>query len=224
MGANQINKTARKRQDTYIYIDVSNIRSCCIKTSGFLIDFVKLLDYFKRRYPNLKEVRYYEGVAKGDKKKQEMFKFLEKKGYTICSLERKSYTLTETKAVEIKCPKCENEWTAEITEEHLTMKSNVDVYLASDIMMRASVADHPTRVILVSCDGDYAEMIKNALSLNNNISVSVLGTPPVRDIKKNTFSVRLKALRGELPKSRYKLHNIDDIRSVIKSDRQMISK
>lgn len=44
-------KIACKNQDTYIYIDVSNIRSACLKTLGFMVDFAKLFDYFKEKYP-----------------------------------------------------------------------------------------------------------------------------------------------------------------------------
>lgn len=214
----QQGKIARKNQDTYVYIDVSNIRWACQKTLDFRIDFVRLLDYFKQKYPNLKEVRYYEGMASGDAKKQRMFNFLKRKGYIICSLKRKSYNTTETEERDVKCPECGHEWTAEFTREHKAMKSNVDVYLASDMIAQVATTDRPTRLILVSCDGDYAEAIKVAIQLNENISVAVLATPPVKDITKNTLSVRLKALRSQT--EHYKLQNIDDIRSLIESDKQ----
>lgn len=174
-------KLARKNQDTYVYIDVSNIRSSCLKTLGFMVDFAKLLDYFKQKYPSLKEVRYYEGIATGDEKKKRMFKFLERKGYTICSPERKSYNSVMVEERDVACPKCGHKWTAELRKEYRAMKSNVDVYLASDMVARASVAEQPTRLILVSCDGDYAEAIKTAIGLNDEVSVAVLATPTVRD-------------------------------------------
>ena len=203
-------------QDTYIFIDVSNIRSTCLKTLDFLIDFVKLLDYFKRRYPKLKAVRYYEGIASDDEKKYKMFKFLEKIGYIICPLERKSYTLKETKEVDVKCPKCKHKWTVKIVEEHLTMKSNVDVYLATQLLRVAHFATEPTHIILVSCDGDYAEMIKDALE-NENVTITVLATPHVRILRKNTLSKRLKMLYTELGKdnNRYHLKNIANIGAMI---------
>ena len=228
------------KQDTYVFADVSNIRSSCLKTLDFLIDFVKLLDYFKRRYPNLKAVRYYEGIASDDEKKRKMFRFLGKQGYIICPLERKSYIFKETKEADVKCPKCKHKWTAEIVEEHLTMKSNVDVYLATQLLRVAHFATEPTHIILVSCDGDYAEMIKDALE-NENVTITVLATPMVRNfarsasasqrlkskqacfsptaaspMKKNTLSVRLKELRILEP--RFKLYNIENIRQHIEAD------
>ncbi len=190
------------------------MRLACQKTLGKRIDFVKLLDYFKQKYTNLADVRYYEGIAKGDEKKRRMFNFLKRKGYTICDLERKSYNSVEVEEKDVKCPKCGNEWTAEFTKEHKAMKSNVDVYLASDMVAQASIVNQPTRLILVSCDGDYAEAVKRAIELNDNVSISVLATPPTKDIRKNTLSVRLKDLRGKVP--RYHLHNIADIMPFIK--------
>lgn len=216
--AEQQNKTARKNQDTYVYIDVSNIRWACQKTLDFRIDFVRLLDYFKQKYPKLREVRYYEGIATDDAKKRRMFNFLRRKGYVICSLKRKSYNSVETEERDVKCPKCGNEWTTEFTREHKAMKSNVDVYLASDMVAQASVADRPTRFILVSCDGDYAEAIKTALRLNDKVSVAVLATPPVKEMARNTLSVRLKVLRSQT--ERYKLQNVDDIRAFIEADKK----
>lgn len=201
-----------KDQDTYIYIDVSNIRLACRKTLDFRIDFARMIGYFKQKYPNLKEVRYYEGIAIDDVKKRRMFNFLERKGYIVCPLERKSYNSVETEGREVKCSKCGNEWTVEFAREHKVMKSNVDVYLATELLTRAHKADKPTHIILVSCDGDYAEMIKNALE-NENVSISVLATPPVRDMRRNTLSVKLRMLRSELP--RYFLTDIRDIKDYI---------
>lgn len=202
-------------QDTYIYIDVSNIRLACQKTLDLGIDFVRLLQYFQKKYPNLKEVRYYEGIEKGDGKKYKMFDFLRKKGYTICPLERKSYVSAEVEEQRVECPKCKHVWTEEFVKEHKVMKSNVDVYLASDMLVQASLAEHPIRLILVSCDGDYAEAIKNIINLNKNVNVTVLATPPAKDQRKNTVSIRLKQLYRDMPLHRYDLANIDTIRAYI---------
>ncbi len=213
-------KIARKNQDTYVYIDVSNIRSSCLKTLDFLINFTKLMDYLKQKYPNLKEVRYYEGIAANDQKKLRMFKFLKRKGYTICSLERKSYSSIEIEEKDVKCPKCNHKWTTKFTKEHKSLKSNVDVYLASDMIAQASITTQPTRLILISCDGDYTEAIKTAINLNNHISIAVLATPPVRNMAKNTLSIRLKNLLNELPKEKYSLNYISAIQEKIKSNKQ----
>ena len=204
-------------QDTYVYIDVSNIRLACSKTLGFWIDFVKLLKYFKGKYPNIKDVRYYEGIARGDMKKQRMFNYLAQRGYTICSLERKSYDSVEIEDVAVKCPRCKYEWVSGNIKKRHTMKSNVDVYLTADMLAVAYLTDHPIRIILVSCDGDYAEAIRNAIVMNPNVSIAVLATPTIKQMNKNTLSTKLKNLGREIP--RYRLHNINLIRGSIESDK-----
>lgn len=193
-------KTEKRSQlleyDTYVYIDVSNIRSTCLKTLGLKIDFVKLLKYFQKKYPKLKEVRYYEGISRGDKSKQETFRKLRKVGYTVCALSRKAY---ENPPVykRVKCPKCKYTWDTQVLKKSVSLKSNVDVYLASDLMDLAYSGTRRKHLILVSCDGDYAEMIKTVLRRNKNISISVLGTPAVKS-DKNTFSKRLQLMRGKV--------------------------
>lgn len=94
-------KISQRRLDVYVFVDVSNIRMACQKTLGFHLDFVRLMEYFRERRPNLKDVRYYEGIAKGDEKKQKMFQFLEKRGYVICPLVRKSYDSVEYRVMGI---------------------------------------------------------------------------------------------------------------------------
>ena len=209
-------KISQRRLDTYVFVDVSNIRMACQKTLGFHLDFVRLIQYFQERHPNLKDVRYYEGVAKGDEKKQKMLQFLGEKGYTICPLVRKSYNSVEIEEIDAKCPKCGNEWVMELSREHKAMKSNVDVYLASDMVALASQADHPTHIVIVSCDGDYAEAIKTAINLNKNISVAVLATPFVKDMRKNTLSTKLQKLTAQLPAARFMLRNVADIQDHIR--------
>lgn len=205
-------KPILKDQETYVYIDVSNIRSACLRTLGFRVDFIRLLKYFKDKYPRLREVRYYEGIVVDDEKKRKTFSALEREGYVICPLERKSYKNIETIEKNVKCPKCGHKWTTKLRKERKMLKSNVDVYLATELLTIAHQATRPTHIILVSCDGDYAEMIKNALE-NDNVSISVLATPPVQDHTKNTLSVKLRVLRRDT--SRYRLLDISNFKDKI---------
>lgn len=94
------------------------------------------------------------------------------------------------------------------------MKSNVDVYLATDFLKLACLAKRPVHAILVSCDGDYAEMIRGAVEVNQKVHISVLATPSVKEPQKNTLSTRLKALFNEIP--RYELRSIRDIEDYIR--------
>lgn len=202
-------KKPLSHQDTYVFIDASNIRSACLKTLGVKIDFFRLYDYFEHKYPNLKEVRYYEGIARDDVKKRATFASLEKKGYIVCGLERKSYISSDIYDLKLTCPKCKYSWDRKFARRNKTLKSNVDVYLATDLLSRAYEADKALHIVLVSCDGDYAEMIESAILKNAKLSISVLATPPAHDFKRNSLSVRLRQLCRKLP--RYQLTNIADI-------------
>lgn len=94
------------------------------------------------------------------------------------------------------------------------LKSNVDVFLTSDMLSTAFDTSKKTHIIIVSCDGDYAEAIKNALSHNKNLYISVLATPKMRDFKKNALSVRLSSLYHEV--DNFDLLNIANITDRIK--------
>lgn len=122
--------------DTYVFIDASNIRATCLKTLGLKIDFEKLVDYFRRKYPKLKEVRYYEGIAKGDTDKERIFERLEEVGYKVCALSRKAY-LSPAVYKNVECRKCGNVWKTQLMKKTKTMKSNVDVYLATELLDKA---------------------------------------------------------------------------------------
>lgn len=197
---------------TYVLIDVSNIRSCCLKTCDFRIDFKKLINYLKQKYPKLQDVRYYEGIAKGDEKKSLEFKKLKRSGYTIKSLSRKSY-INEAVIKNIECKKCHHKNRITVLPETKKLKSNVDVFLATELLEIAFTAKKPIHIIIFSCDGDYAEAIKSAVK-NPNIFITVIATPPIRDIEKNTLSSRLKQLYKDIP-THYQLFNIADIKDYI---------
>lgn len=212
MWANMKEKINLAALETYIYIDVSNIRAACLKTLGFKIDFNSLIRYFERRYPSLRDIRYYEGIAASDEKKRQTFATLKRSGYTICPLERKAYT-NPAVFKKVVCKKCGNEFKTQILKKSVSLKSNVDVYIATDILKIAYLAKKPTHIILLSCDGDYAEMVREAINTNPNIHISVIATPPVKGSQKNTLSTRLRKLFNEIP--RYNLIDIRDIRNHI---------
>lgn len=198
---------------TYIYIDVSNIRHACLWSCGFNLDFVKLYSYLKEKYPNVQEIRYYEGVSSRDKKKLRHFRFLSDRiGYKVCSLSRKGY-IEPAKYETFECENCKFPNKVKILSENVKLKSNIDVYLTSDMMERVARAGEPINIVILSCDGDYAEAIKAALRLSPNSCVTVLATP-MTDTN-NCLSVRLKQLSRELGRENYKLANINNIRDYI---------
>lgn len=153
--------------ETYVYIDVSNIKNACKRSCGFDLDFIKLMQYLKKKYARLKEVRYYEGIAAGDTKKRKYFWLLEGVGYQICALERRSYVAPAVYK-SFSCKACGAQNMVQVVPETKTMKSNVDVYLAAEMLERAISLAGPANMILVSCDGDYAEAIRAMLRLNQS--------------------------------------------------------
>ncbi len=198
---------------TYIYIDVSNIRHACLWSCGFNLDFIKLYIYLRKKYPNVQEIRYYEGVSSRDKKKLRHFRFLNDRiGYIVCSLSRKGY-VEPAKFETFECENCKFPNKVKILSENVKLKSNVDVYLASDMLECIAKAEEPVNIVILSCDGDYAEAIKSALRLSPNSCVTVLATPMTE--VNNCLSVRLKHLSRELGRKNYKLANINNIRDYV---------
>lgn len=199
-------------RDTYVFIDASNIRAACLKSCDFNIDFLKLYVHLKNKYPNLKEVKYYEGIARNDKKKQLFFDNLEKVGYSVKTLRRRTYTRPAVMK-SFKCKQCGERNRVEVLHREITMKSNVDVFLTAEMLEIAYESKEPAHIIIFACDGDYAEAIKIAVK-NPNIKITVMGTPFMRNFEQNALSVRLRELRKEL-KNQYHLNNIGDIRDDI---------
>ena len=203
---------------TYIYIDVSNIRHACLWSCGFNLDFVKLYTYLKNKYPNVQEIRYYEGISSQDIKKSKHFQFLsEKIGYRVCLLSRKSY-IEPAKYETFKCERCKSPNKVKILPENIKIKSNIDVYLTSDMLECTAKAKEPINIVILSCDGDYAEAIKAALRLSPGSRVTVLATPMTK--ANNCLSVRLKQLSRELKRENYKLANINNIRDYVSQSLQ----
>jgi uncharacterized LabA/DUF88 family protein len=202
-------KSMRK---TFVFIDVSNMRSACRMSGNFEIDFVKYYGYLVQKYPNLKEVRYYEGISRDDIKKKEHFKYLSDLGYIVCSLERKGY-INKARFKECKCPNCSNVCSVCISPSSVKLKSNVDVFLASNMLKTAIKEKGLIHIVLVSCDGDYAESIKDILELRADVFISIMATQKRK--KNNYLSARLCGLRDKYP-DRIALINIENIKDKIK--------
>ena len=205
-----------KTAKIYIYIDVSNIRYACKWSSGFDLNFDRLYTYLKKKYPNVQEIRYYEGISPSDKKKNKYFETLEKKvGYIVCPLWRKSYSMP-ARYETFKCIKCGTKNTIKVLDKVRKLKSNVDVYLTADMLTCIAKATEPLHIIIFSCDGDYAEAIKSVLEISPLSQVTVIATPMKK--RNNCLSARLGQLARELGRSRFRLFNIEDMRKYISYD------
>ena len=203
------NKINLKELDTYVYIDSSNIRNA-LRISHVELDYAMLLNYFKTTYRLLKVIKYFEGIDRTDLDKIKLFENYEKLGYEMKTLERKSYN-NPPKFKIFKCVNCKEKNTVEILKESKTLKSNIDVYLCSELMGDLLSVKRESHAIILTCDGDYAEMIKNVLSKNENIHISVFSTSFTK--YNNYLSVRLKELERV---ERYYLVNILNIKDKIR--------
>ena len=112
-----------------------------------------------------------------------------------------------------KCRHCGSRNRVKVLPSETRMKSNVDVFLASEMLEIAYEAKEPIHIVILACDGDYAEAIKIAAK-NKNVRISVIATPSMRDWRKNALSVRLKELRKELS-GQYQLNSIANIKDYI---------
>jgi uncharacterized LabA/DUF88 family protein len=195
---------------TYVYIDGSNIQNACSKSLRFKIDMKKFIAYLNTKYPNLKRVVYLEGASLGDMKKEALFEQYRSFGYEVLSLERKSY-VSQSSYKQAKCQKCGHPYRIKVANGHTSLKSNIDVYLTSEFQRDAFKLVHPGHLILVSCDGDYVEMIKGVLTDNPSIQISVLATPYTKNF--NYLSSRYKELRRE---GNFRMLDISLIKSHIK--------
>jgi hypothetical protein len=190
---------------TYVYIDASNIRNACKNSLHFDLDFLKLFQYLSAKYSKLRAINYFEGIADDDKKKQAEFDEFKKAGTTILTLARKAYQ-NPAKFRKITCEECQHVQKIQIAKKTQSLKSNIDVYLCANLIKQVLSSNTPTHFILLSCDGDFADMINTAFEINPRIYVSVIATP--QTAKNNYLSIRLKKLR-EIPN--YNLINIASI-------------
>jgi len=193
---------------TFVYIDASNIRNA-LRKSNYEIDFLKLYDYIKQKYNHLGSVKYFEGVDAEDVDMKALFASYEKAGITMHLLSRKSY-LSKPIFKTFDCTACKVKNKVQVREEKTTMKSNIDVFLTTEIFSDIIQAREPLHLVIVSCDGDYAEMIKKILELYPKTYVSVVATPFKR------FGNYLSARLSELKKmDRYNLVDILTVKEKI---------
>lgn len=162
----------------------------------------------------MQKVKYFEGIDKTDTTKLAEFEALKAIGYELKTLERKTYT-NSPKFKAFKCKKCNQKNTVEILKESETLKSNVDVYLCSELMGDILLYKRRVHAIILTCDGDYAEMIKNVLDKNPNVYISVFATPFTK--YNNYLSVRLKELERV---DRYFLVNALNIKDKVSEPQQ----
>ncbi|MCL2038767.1 hypothetical protein FWG86_02625 [Candidatus Saccharibacteria bacterium] len=134
-----------------------------------------------------------------------IFKKYQRYGYEVLSLDRKKY-ITKATYKKVKCHKCKTIRHIQVSSQIAKFKSNVDVYLCSEMMFDATQVKGAAHLILLSCDGDYAEMIKKLLTNFPLLHITVLATPFTSPV--NFLSIRLIEMR------QYKNYHLTDISTI----------
>lgn len=206
-------RTVLKEMQLYVYIDASNIKNA-LKSLCIDIDWTNLYRYITSTYKNTIAIKYFQGIDKNDTKNCNILKKLENIGYEIKSINRQAYQ-TRTKYKKFRCRNCGQNNVVRILPSKKILKSNIDVYLCSELMGDLLNVHRKTHAILFTCDGDYAEMIKNIIYKNKKVYVSVFATPYTH--MNNYLSSRLKEL-GNI--ERFFLVNILNIKDKISKKKE----
>lgn len=145
-----------------LFIDGSNLYASA-QSLGMRIDYVKLLNYFKKDY-NVVRAFYFTALPPKDVRSslRPMVDFIEHHGYTVIKKETKSFYDENTKEVKLK--------------------GNMDVDMAAYIWKYSSLMDE---VVLFSGDGDFRAIVERIQECGQSCRVvsTLKGrTPMVADI------------------------------------------
>ena len=165
---------------TYIFIDASNIYHS-FKKLGWKIDFLKLMDYFKK-YTDFGRIYFYTAYDPEHTKQRRFLDFLEIVGYIVRT--KKVKFIKDT-----------------TIEEGGFHKGNLDVELTIDAVHNR---DDFQSFILFSGDGDFEALCKYmrnfrknciVVSTKDHVSVELLRQAKFVDIKKLKREVGLEQHR-----------------------------
>lgn len=142
----------------YAFIDVQNTASTAERMLGFVIDWVKLVDYLKNSR-SCTEVYLYSGINNGDLDINKEFNIL---SYDkCCILKTKSIFAykNKNKKIKVTCVSCGGE-SIQTIDMGITKKSNCDVELSVDLIDKSTPE---SEIILFTGDGDFEYLIRKAL-------------------------------------------------------------
>lgn len=136
---------------TAIFIDGSNFYAT-LKTLNIKVDYIKFLDYFKKKY-SLVRALYYTAIPSGEEYNpiKPLVDFLDYNGFCVVTKMIKEFTDPVTGAKKFK--------------------GNIDIDLAVGMLELAENIDH---VILVSGDGDFTSALEAVQ--RKGVKVTVLST------------------------------------------------
>ena len=198
---------------TLVIIDWANVYGWFEKLK-WEIDEKKLFKYLKS-YPQIKDIRFYFGVEKGNKKSEAFQRKIKKIGYALVSkevkwvpvsLERAYFKEFLSKLLEIaENLKASNSGIAELLMKLPRIpiyrrKCDFDCEIAIDVMKRINKFDG---FILFSGDGDYAVLIEEIINSKKQAIVVALKNAMGKEysqLKKGVFICNIKKLQKFLKK------------------------
>lgn len=142
---------------TYAFIDASNI-IYGTRGEGWKVDFRKLIKYLKERY-KYKEIYYFAGVEKNNKKQEKFYNLLQRISYGLVLKTVKIYIQPDGSKVR---------------------KANCDVDLTFYAMRDL---DKFERVIFLSGDGDFEILLKHFIKLHKEVVVCANTRRTAKEIK-----------------------------------------
>ena len=195
----------------YAFVDVQNTESTTRQLLGFLVDWKKLYLFLKNEW-KCEKIFFYSGIDAGDMETEMEFAELAKEGCIVHSKIIFAYK-NKDKNIQVKCPKCENDFT-EIINMGYNRKSNCDVDLTVDAMEHAGI---DTEFYIFSGDGDFDYLIKKIVEKGSNVHI----VSSAKKIKSgpnyftSRFSTKLRKLIEENGKP-VDFLNIDNLKMKIK--------
>lgn len=171
----------------FALIDVYNTANTTEKLHNFVIDWVKLYDYLKKKWA-CEKVFFYAGIEIGDLNTEEEYNSLGTLGYEMKTKPMMSYRKKD-KPIQIICSKCGEENTKNIFMGY-DKKSNCDSELTVDAL---ELAQPNTEILIFTGDGDFAYLIKKLVERGASVKLVSSNTKPSVSVNRR-FSSRLREL------------------------------
>lgn len=181
---------------------------------GFVVDWVKLVEYLKHK-KSCVEILFYTGIENGDLETAREFDTLSK--IPCCTVRSKTTFAykNRNKTVALKCIECGRE-NIHTIDMGYRRKSNCDVELAVDVIEKAAP---DAEFFIFTGDGDFEYLIRRALEkgVRQIYVYAYAGKEMKAGVTVATYSTKLRALVAEKNDKVY-YTSLKDIMGAIKKE------
>ncbi|MCP6726812.1 MAG: NYN domain-containing protein [Patescibacteria group bacterium] len=143
-----------EKKKRFAFIDVYNTINTVEQLHNFVIDWVKLYEYLKKRW-SCEKIFFYAGIEIGDVNTEKEYASLDTLGYEMQTKTTMLYRRKD-KPITIKCSKCD-----EINVRNIPMgydkKSNCDSELTVDAL---ELVEPNAEMLIFTGDGDFAYLME----------------------------------------------------------------